>query len=94
MLAKRDERILEPLPKAGALGTGCVGRDLRILTTLNPERGLWIDRGEGEKKVQCWEREVNCGGREGNRRKRKEGRREELEIPCTDGSHTSQSLSS
>lgn len=59
MLAKRDERILEPLPKAGALGTGCVGRDLRILTTLNPERGLWVDRGEGEKKVQCWEREVN-----------------------------------
>lgn len=75
MLAKRDERILEPLPKAGALGTGCVGRDLRILTTLNPERGLWVDRGEGEKKVQCWEREVNCGGREGNRRKRKEEER-------------------
>lgn len=93
MLARRDERILEPLPKAGALGTGCVWGDLQILTTLNPERGLWVDRGEGEKKVQCWEREVSCGGREGNGRKRKEGRREELEIPCTDGSHTSQSLS-
>lgn len=83
-----------PWPRLGHWGWGVWGGDLRILTTLNPERGLWVDRGEGEKKVQCWEREVNCGGREGNGRKRKEGRREELEIPCTDGSHTSQSLSS
>lgn len=83
-----------PCPGLGHWGWGVWGGDLRILTTLNPERGLWVDRGEGEKKVQCWEREVNCGEGEGNRRKRKEGRREELEIPCTDGSHTSQSLSS
>lgn len=83
-----------PCPRLGRWGWGVWEGDLRILTTLNPERGLWVDRGEGEKKVQCWEREVNCGGREGNGRKRKEGRREELEIPCTDGSHTSQSLSS
>lgn len=83
-----------PCPGLGHWGWVVWGGDLRILTTLNPERGLWVDRGEGEKKVQCWEREVNCGEGEGNRRKRKEGRREELEIPCTDGSHTSQSLSS
>lgn len=83
-----------PCPGLGHWGRVVWGGDLRILTTLNPERGLWVDRGEGEKKVQCWEREVNCGEGEGNRRKRKEGRREELEIPCTDGSHTSQSLSS
>lgn len=31
---------------------------------------------------------------EGSGRKKKEGRREALRIPCIDGSHTSQSLSS
>lgn len=50
---------------------GCVGRG-SAMTTLNPEQGLWVDRGEGEKKVQCWEREVNCGEGEGTG-KRKEG---------------------
>lgn len=57
-------------------GDGVCGKgDLRILTTLNPERGLWVDCGEGEKKVQWWEREVNWGGEGRGLKRIKEGER-------------------
>lgn len=88
MLARRDERNLEPLPKARALGMGFAGRG-----SVNPDhlksrtRTLGRPWRRREESAMLGEgSELRRG--EGSGRKTKEGRREALRIPCIDGSHT------
>lgn len=74
MLARRDERILEPLPEAGALGMGCVGRG-----SANPDhlesRTRTLGRSWRRREESAMLGEGSELWREGGEREEEEGRK-------------------